>query len=64
MYSLSISTLKSIEFLFRLFSKSEINWLFECNLKTCHVPKERTKSVIAAEFLNTKWIQEAENVKA
>ncbi len=36
---------KTNEFLFKLFSKSEINWLFEFNLKTCQVPKERTINI-------------------
>ena len=44
-YSLSISALKLIEFFFRLLSKSEIKLFFECNLKTCHVPKERTINI-------------------
>jgi len=44
-YSLSILTLKLIEFFFRLFSKSEIRLFFEYNLKTCHVPKERTVNI-------------------
>ena len=40
-----INSLKTTEPLFKLFSKSEINLLFECNLNTCHVPKERTINI-------------------
>ena len=34
-----------MEFFFRLLSKSEIKLFFECNLKTCHVPNERTINI-------------------
>jgi len=37
--------LKLVEFFFKLFSKLEIKLFFECSLKTCQVPKDRTTNI-------------------
>ena len=55
-YSLSIPSLKIIEFFLRLFSKVEIKLFFKFNLKTCHVPNRRTANIKSIKNISNDLI--------